>query len=334
MTLNITRRASLVAILAATGTLMTAGRLFAQEAYPSRTVSLIVPFGAGGLNDSTARLWADKANAELEGGSIIVENKPGGGGLVGALDVVRAKPDGYTLMLGSSTTQVILPLAAKTKRYDPLTDFQAVSIFALATAAIVVHPSVPAETLEEFIAYAKANPGVLSYGSAGIGTNSHLTGELFKTMAGGLDIIHAPYGGAGPAMQDLLGGHILVATPHVTEQLIAFHKSGQVRILAVAAPQRMAAAPDIPTGEELGLTGLIGQTFNGIFAPAGIDATAVQTIANASDKALRDPDFIKLLTSSGYEALVGVSGQAAQDYVAAEVMRLTEVLKLVPLELS
>jgi len=330
--INMTRRASILAILAATGTVLASGVAFGQSSFPERAIRLIVPFGAGGLNDSTARVWAEKVNRFLSGGVTIVENRPGGGGIVGALLVAKSKPDGYTLLLGSSTTHVIKPLTEKNLGYDPIKDFQAISIFAVATACIAVHPSLPVQTLAELIDYAKANAGKLTYGSAGTGSNSHLSGELFKALAGGLDIVHVSYGGAGPAVNDLIGGHVLIASPHVTGQLVNMHNQGRVRILAVAASKRLASLPNVPTGEEAGLPGFIGQTFNGIFAPRNVRQDIMDIIIAASDQALKDPDFEKLLTSSGYELVTGVSGNTAQDYVREEVSRLRKVLKMVSLD--
>ena len=300
----------------------------AQPDYPTRPIRLIVPFAPGGINDAVARLWADKVQGLL-GGSIVVENRGGGGGTVGALEVAHAMPDGYTLLLGSSTTQVLNPAVMEVPAYDPLKDFAAVSIIAIATATITVNPQVPAKTLMELVAYIKANPGKLSYGSAGTGSNSHLTGELFKQLAGGLDITHVPYRGAGPAIADLIGGHIPVATPHMTGQLLDLHNTGKLRVLVVASAERLAGAPEIPTGAEAGLPGLIGTTFNGIFAPAGTSPAVIARIDAASQGALQDEHFREVLIDAGFEPVKGLGGEMAQRYVSDEHKRLMPVVKAI-----
>jgi len=240
-----------------------------------------------------------------------------------------ALPDGYTIFLGSSTTQVLIPAVMDHPPYDPLRDFTAVSIIAIATATIAVNPAVPAKTLAELIDYIKANPGKLSYGSAGTGSNSHLTGELFKRLAGGLDITHVPYRGGGPAITDLIGGHIPMATPHMTAQLLELHNTGKLRVLAVASSVRLSIAPDIPTGAEAGLPGLIGTTFNGIFAPASTPAAIIERIDAATQAAMQDESFGRFLTDAGFEPVKGLGGATAQRYVAEELARLMPVVKAI-----
>src|SRR5215510_5914941 len=170
-------------------------RASAQAKYPERPIRLVIPFPPGGVNDAIGRPWADKMKGLL--GTVVVENMGGAGGTVGALAVARAQPDGYTLLLGSGGTQVIIPIASSQPSYDPVKAFEPISLLGVTAVCIAVHPSVPVQTLAELIAYAKANPDKLSYGSAG--TMTHLTGELFKSLAGTPDIVHIPYRGAGPA---------------------------------------------------------------------------------------------------------------------------------------
>ena len=299
----------------------------AQERYPTRPITLIVPFAAGGLNDATARLWVENVKGPLGGATLVVDNRGGAGGTIGTAEVARARPDGYTLLLGSSTTQVVNPAVMAKVPYDPLKDFTAISIFAVATATIAVHLSVPAKTLTELIAYIKANPGKISYGSAGTGSNSHLAGEMFKHLAGGLDMVHIPYKGGGAATADLLAGHILVASPHMTAQVLDLHTSGKIRILAVASPTRLQGAPEIPTSAESGLPGLIATTFNGIFAPAGTPADIVARIDGATQTAMKNEEFRDALIKGGFDPVAGIGGAAAQRYVADEIIRLTPVIK-------
>jgi tripartite-type tricarboxylate transporter receptor subunit TctC len=320
----------LITVCASSTTLVGAAMPFAaakaQERYPSRPITLIVPFAAGGLNDATARLWVENVKAPL-GGTLVVDNRGGAGGTIGAAEVARAKPDGHTLLLGSSTTQVMNPAVMAKVPYDPLKDFTAISIFAVATATIAVHPPVPAKTLTELIAYIKANPGKFSYGSAGTGSNSHLAGEMFKHLAGGLDMVHIPYKGGGAAVADLLAGHINVASPHMTAQVLDLHNSGKIRVLAVASPARLQGAPELPTGAESGLPGLIATTFNGIFAPAGTSPDIVARIDAATQMAMKKDEFRDLLVKGGFDPVSAVGGEAAQRYVSEEIIRLTPVIK-------
>jgi tripartite-type tricarboxylate transporter receptor subunit TctC len=203
-------------------------------AYPDRAIRLIVPFSPGGATDVAARLWADKMKPAL--GTIVVENKGGGGGAIGANEVARSQPDGHTFLFGNTSTQVLIPALMPKPLYDGVKDFAGVFIMCLSPTCIVVHESVPARTLTELIAYAKANPTKLSYGSAGVGTMTNLSGELFKHLIGAPGITHVPYKGAAPGVTDLAAGHIPMMTPNVGGQLLQFHRTGKVRILAIAAP--------------------------------------------------------------------------------------------------
>jgi tripartite-type tricarboxylate transporter receptor subunit TctC len=318
---------------AALGTAIISVRASAQESYPSRPIRLIVPFAAGGLNDATARLWAEEIKTELNA-TLFIDNRVGAGGTIGAGEAAHARPDGYTLFLGSSTTQILNPALMPKIPYRPLEDFSAVSIFAVGTATIAVHPSVPARDLGELIAYVKAHPGKLSYGSAGTGSDSHLAGEMFKHLAGGLDLAHVAYKGGSPALSDLVGGHIPVASLHMTPQLLTLHRSGAIRILAVTGPKRLQVAPDIPTGAEAGLPGLIATTFNGILAPAGTAAAIIEHLDGATQLAMNDAAFDKALTDAGFEPLQGVGGAIAQRYIADELARLAPVIKAIGFKLG
>jgi tripartite-type tricarboxylate transporter receptor subunit TctC len=305
----------------------------AQQDYPSRPIRLIVPFAAGGLNDATARLWAEKVKGDLNA-NLFIDNRVGAGGTIGAGEAAHARGDGYTLFLGSSTTQVLNPTLMPKVPYDPLADFSAVSIFAVGTATIAVRPSVPARDLRELVAFIKARPGQLSYGSAGAGSDSHLAGEVFKHLGGGLDLTHIAYKGGSPALSDLVGGHIPIASLHMTPQLLALHRSGEIRVLAVTGPTRLAVAPDIPTGEEAGMPGLIATTFNGILAPAGTSAVIIERLDAATQKAMASADFAKALTDAGFEPLKGVGGAVAQRYIADELKRLVPVIKAINFKLG
>src|SRR6266481_5623229 len=224
-------------------------------AYPDRAIRLVVPFAPGGATDVVGRLWAEKIKLVL--GTVVTENRGGGGGVTGAAEVARAQPDGHTFLFGNTSTQVLIPAIMPSPPYDPLKDFAGIYTLCNTPTSIVVHTSVPARDLAELIAYAKANPGKLSYGSAGAGTLTNLAGELFKQLIGAPDIVHIPYKGSAPGLTDLASGHIPMMTPNVGGALLDFHRTGKVRILAVAAQARLRAAPDIPTAREAGLPGMV-----------------------------------------------------------------------------
>jgi tripartite-type tricarboxylate transporter receptor subunit TctC len=298
---------------------------FAQARYPDRPIRLIVPFAPGGATDVVGRLWADRIRPNL--GTVITENKASGGGALGASEAARAHPDGYTFLFGNTSTQVLLPLLMSRPPYDPIRDFTSIYVLCNAPTVIVVNPSVPVRTLPELIAYAKANPGKLSYGSAGAGTLTNLAGELFKQLIDAPDIVHIPYKGAAPGITDLTSGHIPMMTPNVGGALLDFHRTGKVRILAVAAEARLRAAPDIPTATEAGLPGMVAANFNGLFAPAGLPAAIVDQLAGATRKLMADQEFDKLLVASGFEPTAESGPEQARRLVGEEVRRWTPIIK-------
>ena len=297
----------------------------ALAAFPERPIKLIVPFSPGGATDVVGRLWAERMKAKF--GTVVTENKGGGGGVIGAAEVARATPNGETLLFGNSSTQVIIPAIADKPPYDPVKDFQAVYMMAISPTCIVVHESVPAKTLEEFIDYARANPTKLSYGSAGAGTMTNLSGELFKELIGAKDIIHIPYKGSAPGVTDLASGHIPMMTPNVGGPLLQFHATGKVRILAIAANKRLQAAPDIPTAIEAGLPGMVAANFNGLFAPAGVPKDIINALADETRAAMADPEIQKLMITSGFEPVLDSGPEPAQQEVASEYARWTPIIK-------
>jgi tripartite-type tricarboxylate transporter receptor subunit TctC len=297
----------------------------AQGTYPNRPIRLIVPFPPGGVNDVVARLWAEKARPLL--GTLVIENRGGAGGVIGAAEAARAQPDGYTLLLGSSGTQIINPAVMNRPPYDPQKDFTAVTILAGTATSIAVHPSLPVHSLKDLVDHAKANPGRLSYGSAGAGTMTHLSGELFKQLAGGLDMLHVPYKGTGPGLTDLMSGNVPVFMPNITGQVLALHQTGKIRILAVASPTRIKAAPDLPTAIEAGLDGMVGITFSGLFAPAGTPGEIIQRIHSAARQALADPELQAAMLNSGSEPIGEISPADAQRFVQEEHGRWAPVIK-------
>ena len=298
---------------------------FAQSKYPERPIKLMIAFSAGGVNDVVGRQWADRVRTLL--GTVYVENQGGGTGTIATGEVARAQPDGYTILLGSTSTLVLNPMTMAKVPYDAIKDFTPVAILCVSTTSVVVHASVPARTLKEFIAYAKANSGKLSYGSAGTGTMSNLSGELFKQLTGLTDLVHIPYKGAGPGITDLVSGHIPAMTPNITGQVLELHRTGKIRILAVNAPERLQAAPEIPTAIEEGLPGMIGQLFLGLFVPAATPKAIVDRIGAATRIAMADPEFQKVLLASGLEASSMSDTEKAQRFIAEETARWAPVVK-------
>jgi len=221
------RRDVLAGFAALAGCAVAPRRGRAQAKYPDRAIKLIVPFAPGGVNDAVARLWAERMKAML--GSVYIENQGGAGGAVGALAVARAQPDGYTLLLGGAGALVLNPIGTIKPLYDPIKDFEPIAMLAVPALTILVNPSAPVHTLKELIAYAKANPGKLAYGSAGAGSMTHLAGELFKSLAATPDIIHVPYKGSGPSLADVVSGHVPMIVANITSQVLELHTTGKLR---------------------------------------------------------------------------------------------------------
>ena len=223
-----------------------------QPPFPTRPIHIVVPSSAGGVHDVIARIWADRIKTAL--GAVVVENRGGGGASIALNYVAQSQPDGYVLLLGSTSTLVLREGSAN-RAYDAIKDITPATIVATTSTSIAVTPSLPVTTVGELIAYAKAHPGKLTYGSAGVGAITHVTVEQFKQRAGGLNMLHVPYKGVAPALNDLMSGEISVVFPNVTSQVIALHRSGKLRLLAVNAPARLAAIADIPTAIEFGPAG-------------------------------------------------------------------------------
>ncbi len=295
----------------------------AQSRYPERAIRLVVPFAPGGDGDIMARVWSKFAASHINS-SLVVDNKAGAGGAIGASEVSRAKADGYTLLLGTTTTQIINPAASINPLYDPLKDFMLVSMVSINPTCIVVNPSVPAQTLKELVALIKANPGKYAYGSAGQGTITNLSGELFKLQAGKLDLQHIPYKGGGPAMQDLIAGHVPVITPIMSSAVLAQHRAGRARILGVNSDVRLKAAPDLPTSIEAGVPDMRVQVFNAVFAPAGTPREVMDLLKAASLKVRTDPLFLQDLDKAGAESF---GHPDPEKFMIDEVARWTQVIK-------
>jgi tripartite-type tricarboxylate transporter receptor subunit TctC len=305
---------------------------FSQGSYPDRPIRLITPFPPGGAYDTIARPWAERIKPHL--GTVVVENIGGGGGSVGAAQATRARPDGYTILLGGATTHVTESLLKNRPQYDPLKDLEPISAIAITAFAITVHPSVPVQNLKELIAYAKANPGKLSYGSAGTGSLNHLTGELFKLRTELRDLVHVPYRGAGPAIVDILAGQIPMIVPAMTNHVLELHRSGKVRVLAVTHGTRLGAAPELPTAVEQGLPDLVTPNFIGLYAPAGTPKPIIEQIAQANRALLSDQGYRQLLVSGTFEPQPDLDGEAYRRYVEGEIARWTPVVRAIDLKID
>ena len=302
------------------------------QAYPTRPIRLVVPFPPGGAFDAVGRPLADKMKPLL--GTIFVENIGGGGSSLGAAAVARARPDGYTILLGGTQTHVNEALLKSRPLYDPVKDLDPIASVAAYFLGIAVHPSVPVQILKEFVAYAKANPGKLSYGHSGVGTIQHLTGELFKSLAGTPEIVQVPYRGTGPAIADLISGQVPLGIVGVTGQVLEFHRSGKMRVLAVTSPTRLVAAPELPTVAELGLPGMTVTGSIGLLAPAGTPLGIIEQIAQATRTAVAEPAYKQMLIDAGMESTLDSNPEKFRLSLAADVALWTPVVKALGLKID
>jgi tripartite-type tricarboxylate transporter receptor subunit TctC len=270
------------------------------QTYPTRPIRLVVPFGAGGGTDNLARIIEPLVSRAL-GAPIVIENRPGGGSTIGMDQVAKSAPDGYTLVMVDSSIAVNPSL--KPLPYDTLKDFAPVSLLATAPVILMAHPKVAAKTLAEFVALAKAQPGKFNYASGGNGASTHLGGELLKLVAG-IDIVHVPYKGTGPAMNDLIGGHVDVMFSGISSAR-PYIDAGTLRALAVTGEQRNPATPDVPTFAEAGLPGVTASTYWGVLAPKDTPKEIVDTVSAAFAQAMRDPEIVERLAQLGYLPIAG-----------------------------
>jgi tripartite-type tricarboxylate transporter receptor subunit TctC len=303
----------------------------AQSKYPDRPIRLVVPFPPGGGYDAVGRPWAEKIKPLL--GTVVVENQGGGGSSLGAAAVARARPDGYTILLGGSSTHITEAILKSRPLYDPIKDLEPISNLVLAAFALAIHPAVPARTLKEFIDYAKANPGKLSYGHAGVGSLNHLTGEMLKSLTGA-DIVQVPYRGSGPATSDTISGQVALVTPAVTAPLLELNRTGKLRILAVTSPARLIAAPDIPTAVEAGIPGMISQQSIGLFAPAGTPKGIIERISVVSRTAIADRSYQQMLIESGFVPDLDSTPEKFRRLIDEDIARWTPVVRAIGLKLD
>lgn len=323
--MNIFRRTLLVAVLAG----LPLAHALAQDAYPSRPILLVNPYAVGGPADLLGRALAKELGDAL-GQPVVVENKAGGGASIGAAFVAKAAPDGYTLLIGTAAAHTVTPAATKVP-YDGIADFEFVGMVANVPNILTVHPSVPAKNLKELIALAKAQPGKLSYASAGMGSSPHIGGEMFKHAAG-VRLVHVPYRGAAPAATDLVAGSVDVGMLNISA-VLPFIKADRMRALAYGGSKRSADLPDVPTFAEAGVPGLETGSWYSLAVPAKTPAAVVDKLTKALQKVQAQPEFKKLLTAQNAEVMPQMKGQAT-DYIRADGKRLAELVKVTGMKLQ
>jgi tripartite-type tricarboxylate transporter receptor subunit TctC len=297
--------------------------LSAAQTYPTRPVRLIVPFPAGSTPDIVGRTLGQKL-AEAWGQPVVVDNRPGAGANIGTAEVARAAPDGYTLLIGSNGPIAINKALYANLPFDPERDLKPLSLLAAAPQILAVHPSVPANDLKQLIAYARANPDKLSYGSVGSGSASHLTMELFKSQAR-VSLVHVPYKGFPPVVQDLLSGQIQ-ATFAIVPAVLPQIRAGRLKGLAVTSEQRTALAPDIATVSEQGFPRFDATAWQGLLSPAGIPADAAESISRETQKAMQLREVRELLEKQGF-VVIGSSPQFFENFIRAEREKWTRVVR-------
>ncbi|MDR6667372.1 tripartite tricarboxylate transporter substrate binding protein [Rhizobium sp. 1399] len=317
---DITRRMSLALgfglLAAATGTAASA------QSFPDRSITMIVPFAAGGSTDVVARIVAQKMSEDL-GQQVIVQNVAGAGGNLGADNVARAAPDGYTILMGTVATHALNPLILKSTPYDAEKDFAPISLLVVVPNVLVVNPELPAKNVQELIALLKADPDKYSYASSGNGTPLHLSGELFKSMAG-VDMQHIPYKGAGPALNDVIGNQVPIMFDNLPSSS-SHIKAGTLRALAVTTAERASSFPDIPTIAESGIPGYETYTWNALFAPANTPADVITRLNASAKKALTDPAVAERMKEFS-ATIVGSTPEELGAHVKAELAKWKPVV--------
>lgn len=295
----------------------------AQTPLPKGPFTLVCPFAAGGATDVVSRLIAQKLSERI-GRSVVVENVGGGGGSIGAAKVAKANADGTVLLLGTVATHAINPLSTPPATYDPVRDFTPISLIATVPNVLLVSKEVPAKDVRELIALLKAQPGKFSYGSSGVGTPPHLSGELFKSMAG-VDIGHVPYKGGGPAMTDLVGGHIPILFD-VLSGAASHIRAGSVRALAVTTGKRSPSFPNVPTMSEAGVPGYETYTWNAVFGPAGLPPSITEALSRDLQAVVAEPDVQTRLKEIS-AVPVGSSPEALAALVKSELSKWGPIIK-------
>jgi tripartite-type tricarboxylate transporter receptor subunit TctC len=314
-------------IVAIAAVLSVLGSAQAQD-YPSRPVKIIVPTPPGGPVDVAARLTANYLQTSL-GQAFVVENRAGAGNTIGSKDAAAATPDGYTLLYSAASGLIIAPLLHPDAGYDPLTSFDPIALVGASPSVLVVNPAVPANTVQELVAYAKANPGKVNFSSGGIGVLPHLIGELFKARAG-IDIVHVPYKGGGPSITDLLAGNVQMTFEN-TSVLLPLIQAGKLRALAVTTQKRIPQLPDVPTMIESGFPNFVTVAWTGLLAPAHTPTPIIAKLNGAINQGLKTPELTGALAKVSVDPL----GGTPQDFTATmktELARWSPIVKSLGLD--
>ncbi|WP_440982150.1 Bug family tripartite tricarboxylate transporter substrate binding protein [Shinella sumterensis] len=293
------------------------------DGFPERQVTLVVPFAAGGSTDVVARIIAQKMSEDL-GQQVIVQNVAGAGGNLGADNVARADADGYTILMGTVATHALNPLILKSTPYDAEKDFAPISLLVVVPNVLVVNPSLPAKNVEELLALLKGAPDQHSYASSGNGTPLHLSGELFKSMAG-VEMVHIPYKGAGPALNDVIANQVPIMFDNLPSSS-GHIKAGTLRALAVTTKERAASFPDVPTVAESGIPGYETYTWNALFAPAGTPPEVIARLNQSANTALKDPAVAERMKEFS-ATIVGSTPEELGAHVKAEIAKWTSVVR-------
>jgi len=322
--MGINRRQALTLIAGACGAAVsgTFSLVHATESYPARPVNLIVGFAAGGQSDILGRKVATELSKAL-GQTVVVQNKEGATATIAGRYVAASKPDGYNLLLGGSSGMVMAPLVIDVP-FDPVKDFSSIAMLTTAAVSISVHPSVPAHNLNELVELIKKNPGKYSYAHSGFGGVDHMTGELFKQVAGDLNLMPIPYKGASPALHDVIGGQvpILIST---FSSVYPYHKSGQVRMLAMTGANRHESAPEMPTAVEQGYPDLVSAAFNYLTTRAGTPADVMAVLRAAATEVMSRPEFIAELKAAQFDPVQGSTPESTDAFLAEQVQKWSKV---------
>jgi len=296
--------------------------LFAQS-YPTKTIRLICPFPPGGAVDIACRALSAELSKQL-GTTVAVENRPGAGGNVGLVEAVKSAPDGYTLYMSTSGIQAINPVLYSKMPADPNKELAPISALVSLNNVLVLHPSVKANNVKELIAYAKANPGKLTYASSGNGTSIHMSGEMFKALAG-VDMVHVPYKGSAPAVTDLLGGQVQLMFDNIPSSLPHI-KAGKLKALATTGAKRDPALADLPTIAESGVSGYESDVWFGLTAPVATPKEIIAKLSEECQKAVKAPAFVKRMTELGYN-MIGTNPEKMADMTKAAITRWAPIVK-------
>ncbi|MDQ2733717.1 MAG: tripartite tricarboxylate transporter substrate binding protein [Pseudomonadota bacterium] len=306
--------------IATVGLSCTAPATVWAQSYPSRPIHIIVPFGAGSTTDLIGRSIGQAISADL-GQQVVIENRPGAGGTIGAAEVARGAPDGYLLVLGTVASHAVAPSMMRGVRYDPIADFEPITLIADAPGVLVVHRSIPASNLQEFVSYLKSHPGT-DYASAGVGTTTHLSGEAFK-LAAGVSMTHVPYKAVGQAITDLLGGRIKVMF-YQLPSVKPYIATGDLKLIAVTSPKRLSTLPEVPAIAET-YPGFDFSAWFGMFAPANTPKPIIDRLYDAVTKAMKTPEVKRIMADQGLDP-VGMPPDAFKSFLMIDIVKWKKII--------